>query len=160
MTVKTDQTFGAPEQGLTYRDIEGAYLVLVRDGLIGAIRSDEGRYFLLGSSVQSGESHEACLLRRCLEVIGYDVRVDELIASTDEWVTRPEGAAHHAVRFYYSGELLDPLLGECDPPLHLHWIPTDLLSQESDRFAVNSHLRHETSAAALAFIDGKHEFYG
>lgn len=158
MSIPTDQTFGTPEQGLTYRDIEGAYLVLVHDGLIGAVRSVEGHYFLLGGDVQSGESHEACILRDCLEGIGYDVRVDELIASTDEWLTHPDGRAYHALRFYYSGELLDPLLGECGVPLH--WIPTDHLQRESDRFAVRSHLGRETSAAALAFIDGKHEFYG
>ena len=164
MNTLTDKTFGAPVEGVSYPDRTGAYLVLVRDGRVGAVRS-LGAYSLPGGGVKDGESHEECILRETLEEIGYDVRVDELIVSADAYVTHPELGAYHPIQFYYSGELLDPLVedGGTDGT-QLEWVPLDrideLLFVPMQRWAVRQHLGRETSAAALAFIDGKHEFYG
>ena len=162
--IPTDKTFGVPVDGQDYPQRVGAYLVLVRDGRVGAVRS-LGAYSLPGGGIENGESHEDCILRECLEEIGYDVRVDELIATADAWVTHPELGAYHPIQFYYSGELLDPLLDESGlDGTRLEWIPIErideLLRLPMQCWAVRRYLGRETSAAALAFIDGKHEFYG
>lgn len=163
MILPTDKTFGSPVEGVSYPDRVGAYLVLIRDNCVGAVRS-LGSYSLPGGGVEGDESHEECILREALEEIGYDVRVDELIVSADAYVVHPELGAYHPIQFYYSGELLDPLFEDSLDGTRLEWIPLDrmdeLLRLPMQCFAVRRHIGRETSAAALAFIDGKHEFYG
>jgi 8-oxo-dGTP diphosphatase len=164
MKAYTDKTFGHPAEGVSYPDRIGAYLVLVRDGRVGVVRSLDS-YSLPGGDAMGDESHEECILRECLRTIGYDVRIDELIVSADAYVTHPELGAYHPIQFYYSGELLDPLLDEDGSDgTPLAWIPLDrvdeLLRCPMQAYAVRCYVGRETSAAALAFIDGKHEFYG
>ena len=159
MNVSTDRTFGSPEEGVDYCQSTGAYLVLVRDGRLGVIRTPHGDT-LPGGEVEGDESHEDRILRACLAQIGYDVRVDELIVSADAWTVCPTRGAYHPTQFYYSGELLDPLLEGVDS---LEWISLDDIDTQllpMQAFAVRRHVGRETSAAALAFIDGKHESYG
>jgi 8-oxo-dGTP diphosphatase len=164
MNVQTDKTFGTPVPDAEYFHRVGAYLIVVRDGKLAAIKIAKG-YMLPGGGIEGAESHEECLLREALEEIGYDVRVDELIASADAWDTHPKIPYFHPIQYYYSGELLDALFenggsdGTC-----LEWIPLDrideLLFVPMQRWAVRQYLGRETSAAALAFIDGKHHYYG
>lgn len=164
MDIITDKTFGTPTKGADYYHRIGAYLVIVHDDKLATIRIAKG-YILPGGGIEGDETHEECLLRECIEEIGYDVRVDELIASADAWDTHPRVGPFHPIQFYYSGELLDPLFedGGTDGT-RLEWIPLDrideLLFVPMQRWAVRQHLGRETSAAALAFIDGKHEYYG
>ena len=164
MEYVTEKTFGSPEQGKTYFHRVGAYLIVVHDGLLATVKIAKG-YILPGGGVEGNETHEECLFRECLEEIGYEIRVDELITSADAWDTHPKVGPFHPIQYYYSGELLDPLFedGGTDGT-HLEWIPLDrideLLFVPMQRWAVRVHQSAETSAAALAFIDGKHHYYG
>lgn len=164
MNVQTDKTFGTPIKGADYYHRIGAYLVVIHDNMLATIKIAKG-HLLPGGGVEGNESHEECILREALEEIGYDVRVDELIASADAWDTHPKAPYFHPIQYYYSGELLDPLFedGGTDGT-RLEWIPIskidELLFVPMQRFAVRQYLGRETSAAALAFIDGKHHYYG
>lgn len=164
MNVQTDKTFGTPVPDAAYFHRIGAYLIVVRDDHLAAIRIAKG-YLLPGGGIEGDETHEECILRECLEEIGYDVRVDELVTSADAWDTHPKIPYFHPIQYYYSGELLDPLFedGGSDGT-HLEWIPLDrideLLFVPMQRYAVRAYLGRESSAAALAFIDGKHHYYG
>ena len=164
MNIQTDKTFGTPVQGKEYFHRVGAHIIIIHDDKLATIKIAKG-YILPGGGVEGDESHEECILRECLEEIGYDVRVDDLIASADAWDTHPKAPYFHPIQFYYSGELLDPLLedGGLDGT-RLEWIPIDrideLLFVPMQRWGVRQYLGRETSAAALAFIDGKHDFYG
>ena len=137
--------------------------VVVREGKILMERVFYfGREFftLPGGGIEGDETHEECLLRECLEEIGYDVRVDELITSADAWDSHPKIGPFHPIQFYYSGALLD-CYAECGSDgTKLCWIPIDrideLLGVPMQRYAVRCYLNHDTSAAALSFIDGRH----
>ena len=97
----------------------------------------------------------ARLLRACLEQIAYDVRVDELITSSDTGNAHDKGA-FPSVQYYYSGELLDQY-AECGlGGTRLCWVDIEQLALPEQRFAVQSYMNRETSAAALSFIDGRH----
>ena len=164
MDIKTDKTFGEKVEGAEYYHRVGAHIVIIHDDKLATIKIAKG-YILPGGGIEGDETHEECILRECIEEIGYDVRVDDLIASADTWDTHPKVGYFHPIQFYYSGELLDPLVedGGTDGT-QLEWVPLDrideLLFVPMQRWAVRQHLGRETSAAALAFIDGKHEFYG
>ncbi|MBO7342057.1 MAG: hypothetical protein J6U87_05200, partial [Clostridia bacterium] len=59
-------------------------------------------------------------------------------------------------QYYYSGELLDQY-AECGSDgTKLCWVTPDQLGVPMQRYAVETHLNRETSAAALSFIDGRH----
>jgi 8-oxo-dGTP pyrophosphatase MutT (NUDIX family) len=153
MEILTDKTFGQYDPSLT-----GAYLVIVRDGLVVAIEHPLG-YLLPGGDVEGDETHEECLLRAGWEQIAYDVRGDELITSSDTGNAHDKGA-FPSVQYYYSGELLDQY-AECGlDGTKLCWIPVErideLLGVPMQRYAVRAYLSRETSAAALSFIDGRH----
>ena len=149
MEFLTDKTFGQYDPSLT-----GAFLVIVRDGLVVAIEHPLG-YLLPGGNVEGDETHEECLLRACLEQIAYDVRVDELITSSDTGNAHDKGA-FPSVQYYYSGELLDQY-AECGlGGTRLCWVDIEQLALPEQRFAVQSYMNRETSAAALSFIDGRH----
>ena len=75
MTITTDKTFGEPVPGADYYHRIGAYLILVRDGYVGAVRISKG-YLLPGGGVEGDESHEECLWRECLEEIGQELCVE------------------------------------------------------------------------------------
>ena len=57
------KVFGIQED-VNYIDRVGAYLIPVKEGKVGVVRTTKG-YFLLGGGVDSGESHEECIRREC-----------------------------------------------------------------------------------------------
>lgn len=66
------------KKNVNYMDREGAYLLPAKDGKVGVVKTSKG-YFLLGGGLDSGENHEECLKRECLEEIGYTVSVGSKI---------------------------------------------------------------------------------
>ena len=59
------KVFGIKQEA-NYIDREGVYLVPAREGKVGVVKTPKG-YFLLGGGLDSGESHEECIKRECLE---------------------------------------------------------------------------------------------
>ena len=59
------KVFGT-KKNVNYMDREGVYLVPAKDGKVGVVKTSKG-YFLLGGGLDSGESHEECIKRECLE---------------------------------------------------------------------------------------------
>ncbi len=55
-----------------WRDRDGAYLIPMKDDKIGVVKTSKG-YFLLGGGLDSGESHEECITRECLEEAGQKI---------------------------------------------------------------------------------------
>ena len=71
-------TFGEKQAGASYRTRPGAYLIAVSGAQIASIRTPKG-FFLPGGGVEPGETHEACILRECLEETGFLVQVGEIV---------------------------------------------------------------------------------
>lgn len=71
--------FGEKQAGASYRTRPGAYLIAVSGAQIASIRTPKG-FFLPGGGVEPGETHEACILRECLEETGFLVQVGCRIA--------------------------------------------------------------------------------
>lgn len=58
------KVFGMKEN-VNYIDRVGVYLVPMKEGKIGVVKTSNG-YFLLGGGLDNGESHEECIKRECL----------------------------------------------------------------------------------------------
>ena len=99
------KVFGIKQEA-NYIDREGVYLVPVREGKVGVVKTPKG-YFLLGGGLDSGESHEECIKRECLEEIGYTVFVGNKICSAETYCEHPSIGYFHPMQSYYVGELLE-----------------------------------------------------
>lgn len=97
--------FGAKENR-KYIDREGVYLIPIREGKVGVVKTPTG-YFLVGGGIDSGESHEECIERECLEEIGYTVSVGNKICSAEMYCEHPSLGYFHPIQTYYVGELLE-----------------------------------------------------
>ena len=99
------KVFGIQED-VNYIDRVGAYLIPVKEGKVGVVRTTKG-YFLLGGGVDSGESHEECIRRECLEEAGYNVSVGHKVCSAEMYYQYPTIGYFHPIQTYYVGELLE-----------------------------------------------------
>lgn len=99
------KVFGIKQEA-NYIDREGVYLVPAREGKVGIVKTPKG-YFLLGGGLDSGESHEECIKRECLEEIGYTVSVRNKVCSAEMFCEHPTIGYFHPIQTYYVGELLE-----------------------------------------------------
>ncbi len=97
--------FGVRENA-NYIDRTGVYLIPVNEGKIGVVRTPKG-YFLLGGGLDSGESHEECIKRECLEEVGYTASVGNKVCSAEMYCEHPTIGYFHPIQTYYVGELLE-----------------------------------------------------
>ncbi|MBO4493019.1 MAG: NUDIX domain-containing protein [Ruminococcus sp.] len=98
------KVFGIKD-AVEYVDREGAYLILVRDNMIGIVRTPKG-YFFVGGGIDNGESHIDCIERECIEETGYMVSVKEKICSAETYCFHGEIGFFHPIQTYYTGEML------------------------------------------------------
>ena len=94
------------KKNVNYMDRAGVYLVPAKDGKVGVVKTSKG-YFLLGGGLDSGESHEECIKRECLEEIGYIVTVGKKVCAAEMYCKHPTIGYFHPIQTYYVGELLD-----------------------------------------------------
>ena len=114
------KVFGIQED-VNYIDRVGAYLIPVKEGKVGVVRTTKG-YFLLGGGVDSGESHEECIRRECLEEAGYNVSVGHKICSAEMYYKNPTIGYFHPTQTYYVGELLEQVSISMEDDHEFVWV--------------------------------------
>ena len=119
------KVFGT-KKNVNYMDREGAYLLPAKDGKVGVVKTSKG-YFLLGGGLDSGENHEECLKRECLEEIGYTVSVGNKICSAEMYCEHPTIGYFHPIQTYYVGELLNQVSVPVEEDHEFVWIEYDEL---------------------------------
>jgi 8-oxo-dGTP diphosphatase len=96
------------KKNVEYTDRRGAYLIPIKDGKIAVVSAQKG-YFLLGGGIEQGESDEKCIIRECLEEIGWDVEIEKLICSAEtygyHYSNHPDIKYFHPIQNYYTGKL-------------------------------------------------------
>ena len=99
------KVFGTKEN-VNYIDRLGVYLIPVKEGKIGVVKTSKG-YFLLGGGIDSGENHEECITRECLEKAGYKVSIGKKVCSAETYWEHSTLGYFHPIQTYYVGELLE-----------------------------------------------------
>ena len=115
--------FGTKEDA-SYLDREGAYIIPIKDGKIGVVKTPKG-YFLLGGGIDKGESHEQAIRRECLEEAGYDVKIRKLICSAELYTNHPTLGYFHPIQVYYSGDLLEWIQAPIESDHEFMWVDLD-----------------------------------
>ena len=117
------KVFGIKED-VKYLDREGAYIIPIKDGKIGVVKTPKG-YFLLGGGIDKDESHEQAIRRECLEEAGYGVKIGELICSAELYTNHPTLGYFHPIQVYYSGDLLEWIQAPIESDHEFLWIDLD-----------------------------------
>lgn len=122
-------TFGEKQAGASYRTRLGAYLIAVSGAQIASIRTPKG-FFLPGGGVEPGETHEACILRECLEETGFLVQVGELLGSAESYLMHEKIGAFHPVQHYYAGAFLEFVCAPVELDHTLVWLPCEKAAEQ------------------------------
>lgn len=114
------KVFGT-KKNVNYMDREGVYLFPTKDSKIGVVKTSKG-YFLLGGGLDSGESHEECIKRECLEEVGYMASVGDKVCSAEMYCKHPTIGYFHPIQIYYVGELLDQVSVSVEEDHEFVWV--------------------------------------
>ena len=127
-----------------YTDRKGAYLIPIRDGLVGVIKTQKG-HFLIGGGMEEGESCEECIERECLEEAGLKVRIIKKLCSAESYIVHSEIGYFHPIQYYYLGEIIDTVQPSVENDHYFQWIPyKDILGKmfsEMQNWAVEQALK-------------------
>lgn len=115
--------FGTNEGG-EYVHRKGAYLIPVKDDRIGIVQTPKG-YFLLGGGIDNGETDTLCIMRECMEEIGYSVLIKKKICSAESYVKHPVIGYFHPIQTYYLGELVEQKQAPMESDHKLIWMDYD-----------------------------------
>lgn len=145
--------FGVKED-VAYTDRQGAYLIPVKDGRVGVVRTPKG-YFLLGGGLDDGETDEVCIERECLEEVGYRVSIHNKTGSAETYYRAPEIGYFHPIQTYYAGELLEMVQTPAESDHKLVWVKYDDLKgkmyMEMQNWAVEECWKSQSSFIAEGF---------
>ena len=117
--------FGTKEDA-PYWDRPGVYLIPRRGNQVGIIQTPKG-YFFIGGGIEQGETHEACLVRECLEETGWTVRIDAKLCSAETYTTHATLGFFHPIQTYYIGSLESQVAQPTEPDHTLLWLDYEQL---------------------------------
>ena len=139
------KVFGEKIKGAEYLDRKGAYLIPIENGKLAVVKTKKG-YFLLGGGIDESETDEECIIRECLEEIGFEARVGEYIGSAESYIKHPEIGYFHPIQNYYSGKLLRKAANEIEADHKLEWVAVedivDNLFVEQQNWIVKEYILH------------------
>jgi len=121
--IEMHKIFGINEGG-EYVHRKGAYLIPVKDDRIGIVQTPKG-YFLLGGGIDNGETDTLCIMRECMEEIGYSVLIKKKICSAESYVKHPVIGYFHPIQTYYLGELVEQKQAPMESDHKLIWMDYD-----------------------------------
>ena len=105
--------------------MEKVYLIAAERGSIYVIK-DSGHHFLIGGTIDEGESHEHALMRHAFDQCGYEIETDDFVCEISEGSDR---------LCFYSGSLFEKIEEGCMTLTQLPVTSASLLSK-SEQAAV------------------------
>ena len=112
--------FGEKRDG-NYVDRKGAYIIPFHGDKVGVVHTYKG-YFLLGGGIDEGETDEDCIVRECLEEVGYAVDIRQFICSAETYGSIPNTPYFHPIQTYYTGRILEKIQEPTEEDHELVWM--------------------------------------
>jgi 8-oxo-dGTP pyrophosphatase MutT (NUDIX family) len=126
MDTKTSITkviiFGSPEPNAHYTDRRAAYIVIVTDGKVATVKSQQ-KYFLPGDGSLPGEAPEETVAREVREELARRVGQLRGLGEAIQYFYSPADDRHYKMRAsFFAGQFTDE---PCEGPGEhgLHWLP-------------------------------------
>lgn len=133
------KTVGVREKGASYYERPGCYIIPVRDGKIGLIKSKKS-YCFIGGGMEKGETKEQCLTREVLEETGYGVKPGNIFATAEHFKPDQTDIGYfHPFQYYFTGELTEKTAEPIEKDHFLEWFGVDstpVLSIEMQQWAL------------------------
>ena len=94
------------KQSAIYLERRGAYIIPIKGEEVGVVETPKG-LFLLGGGIDNGETDDQCIIRECIEEVGYRVEINERVCSAETYYEHPKIGFFHPIQVYYSGKLVE-----------------------------------------------------
>ncbi len=135
------KTVGIKEDGADYYERPGVYILPVKNGKLGLVRTPKA-YCLIGGGKEKGESDFECMEREVREETGYSVRPGGLFATAEQFKPdQPCIGCFHPFQYYYTAELLEKVCEPVEENHFLEWVDIEktdgLMRLEMQQFAVD-----------------------
>ncbi len=135
------KTVGVRENGAEYYERPGVYILPVKDGKLGLVRTPKA-YCLIGGGKEKGETDFECMEREVREETGYAVKPGELFATAEQYKPdQPAIGYFHPFQYYYTAELLEKVCEPAEKDHLLEWVELEktdgLMWLEMQQFAVD-----------------------
>lgn len=108
------------KQSAIYLERRGAYIIPIKGEEVGVVETQKG-LFLLGGGIDNGETDEQCIIRECIEEVGYRVEINERVCSAETYYEHPKIGFFHPIQVYYSGKLVEKVKEPVEQDHVLRW---------------------------------------
>lgn len=105
----------------TYLDRKGAYIIPINGEKVGVVETSKG-FFLLGGGIDDGETDTQCIVRECIEEMGYQVEIKEKVCSAETYCQHPTIGFFHPIQVYYSGKILEKVKESMESDHIFKWV--------------------------------------
>lgn len=135
------KTVGVKEDGAEYYERPGVYIVPVKDGKVGLVRTPKA-YCLIGGGKEKAETAIECMEREVREETGYIVKPGVLFATAEQYKPDQTDIGYfHPFQYYYTAELLEKVTEPVEKDHILEWVDIEkthgLMWLEMQQFAVD-----------------------
>lgn len=128
-----EKTFGNKLVNVDYYDRRGAYGIIIKNNRLATVKTTKGN-FLIGGKIENDESKQECIIRECLEEIGYQVEIEGFICKTDSFLCHEKIGYFHPVSFFYLANLKEKVEQPLAEDHDLEWID---LSEIDEKLYLN-----------------------
>lgn len=102
---------------------QGAYAVIINDGMVAVVKTPTG-YFLPGGGLEGTETLESCLKREVFEETGYNIRILQFIGRAQKYFYSTAFHDYMASDgFFYIAEITGEQHSVFEKDHELLWIP-------------------------------------
>jgi 8-oxo-dGTP diphosphatase len=136
--------FGEKKKNVSYRRREAVYAVVIDENKNIAIMVQNEKGFLPGGGIETGEDHEVCLKRECIEETGYTFKMEHFLGHAKQYFRTRQGEHLMNDGYFYTGTFGEYANEPLDQDHELVWVNIDqaeeLLFHSSHVWAVKKGL--------------------
>ncbi|MBH0166479.1 NUDIX domain-containing protein [Fictibacillus sp. 7GRE50] len=136
--------FGERMKDVSYRRREAVYAIVLDENKNIAVMVQNGKGFLPGGGIETGEDHIGCLKRECIEETGYTFQMAQFVGHAKQYFRTRQGEHLLNDGYFYSGSFGEYANDPLDQDHELVWMNIDqaeeLLFHSSHVWAVKKRL--------------------
>ncbi|MGM0805352.1 MAG: NUDIX domain-containing protein [Bacillota bacterium] len=136
--------FGEVMEDVIYLKREAVYAIVLDENKNIAVMVQNGKGFLPGGGIETGEDHEVCLKRECIEETGFTFKMAHFVGHAKQYFQTRQGEYLINDGYFYTGSFGEYANEPLDQDHELVWMKVDqaekLLFHSSHIWAVKKEL--------------------